>query len=149
MNKALNIRKALASDEMAVYTIINILEACTFDESRFRAIFLNNIDHTLYHYIVAEYEGKVVGFMSCHGQYLLHHNGLVFEIQELAILPTHRGLGFGSKMIEFLETFLSEQYKYDMLELCSNITRKDAHRFYLNNGYRQTHFKFTKMPKGK
>ena len=149
MEKTLTIRKAQASDVMDVYAMINILEASTFDPSRFSTIFLNNIEQSLYHYFVAAYDGEVVGFMSCHGAYLLHHNGLVFEIQELVILPAYRSLGIGRSMLEFLELFLEQRYEYDMLELCSNFTRKEAHLFYLSNGYEQTHFKFTKRPKRK
>jgi Acetyltransferases len=142
MSNDIVIRPATADDAEVVYGFICELSHTSFDKEVFERIFVENLSHTLYHYYVAEDEGKVTGFLSCHGQYLLHHNGLAYELQEMYVDEAYRSHGVGKMMLDVLLNKIGGTY--DVLEVTSNNMRKDAHRFYLNNGFLQTHLKFTR-----
>lgn len=139
----MEIRGALKEDCKTVHRFICELEDTQFDYTMFEEYYFRNLDNHDTIYLVAEDAGEVIGFLSCHGQYLLHHMGKVFEIQELYVEEKHRSKKAGQLLIERLEAILKEQ-GYKFLEVASNIKRTDAHRFYLKNGFGQTHYRFTK-----
>ena len=60
-----------------------------------------------------------------------------------AHLPQARGLNVGSKLLAWAEEE-ARQAGAEMTELSTNVKRHDAHRFYLREGYEQSHFRFTK-----
>jgi len=140
---SISIRQANREDVSPIYHFINELEETVFDETAFAAHYYYNLQQPTIHYLVAEDAGKAIGFISCHGQTLLHHNGLVYEIQELFVNKDCRSKGVGALLIKALEEKLAAE-DYELLEVASNIRRKDTHRFYLANSFRQTHYKFTK-----
>ena len=72
------------------------LEENDFEYAVFENIFTRNISHPENVYLVAEMDGIISGYISCHGQYLLHHGGLVFEIQELYVKQEFRNAGLKS-----------------------------------------------------
>ena len=87
-------------------------------------------------------ETEIVGFISCKGQSLLHHEGHVFEIQEMIVTAAHQGKGIGRKMVDEI----CEEVKYlgaKSLEVTSNKRRKEAHAFYQSVGFKNSHEKFT------
>ncbi len=137
------IRKANADDVQYVHRMVCMLEELELDRGTFEAIYLSNVADERNIYLVAEADNKVVGFLSCHGQQLLHHNGWVYEIQELFTDETYRGKGIGKQLLNELERQLVEK-KYDMIDVTSGNRRKEAHAFYMKNGFSQTHQKFTK-----
>ena len=139
----ISIRQAVPEDVTSIYLFVNELEETVFDQAAFSAHYYHNLQQPYVHYLVAEDEGKVIGFISCHGQILLHHNGLVYEIQEMFVAKEYRSKGVGALLLKSLEERLAGE-DYKLLEVTSNIRRKDTHRFYLNNGFSQTHLKFTK-----
>lgn len=49
----------------------------------------------------------------------------------------------GSKLLAWAEEE-ARQAGAEMTELSTNVKRHDAHRFYLREGYEQSHFRFTK-----
>jgi len=140
---SIRIREATIEDVTSVYQFVNELEETVFDEAVFTGHYYHNLQQAHTHYLVAEDEDKAIGFISCHGQTLLHHNGLVYEIQEMFVVKEYRSKGIGALLLKYLEERLAGE-AYKLLEVTSNIRRKDTHRFYLNNGFSQTHFKFTK-----
>lgn len=137
------IRQALKEDLQAIYSFINELEETLFDEAIFRTHYYHNLLQPHVHYLIAEDVGRPIGFISCQGQILLHHNGLVYEIQELFVAKEYRSKGIGAQLIKALEERIAPD-DYKLLEVACNVKRKDTHRFYLVNGFRQTHYKFTK-----
>lgn len=137
-------RGALKDDCKTVYKFICELEDTEFIYSDFEQYYFRNIDDPDIIYLVAEHQGNVIGFLSCHGQYLLHHMEKVWEIQELFVHEQYRSKKAGQVLIETIEDILLEK-NYRYLEVASNIKRTDAHRFYLKNGFGQTHYRFTKM----
>jgi PhnO protein len=139
----IQIRPATVDDGISVYGLICELEDYTLDKEVFIANFRRNLNSTSIHYLVATIDNNVVGFISCHGQILLHHEGLVYEIQEIVVSNNDRNKGTGKMLLHALEQIIAKE-EYKLLEVACNLKRKDAHRFYLANGFGQTHYKFTK-----
>jgi len=137
------IRQATAADASVIYRFVNELEDTVFDESLFTRYYYQNLQLPHTHYLVAAEADVVLGYISCHGQILLHHCGLVYEIQEMFVVKEHRSKGIGALLLKALEERIAGD-DHKLLEVSSNLRRKDTHRFYLLNGFSETHFKFTR-----
>lgn len=137
------VRKATPEDFQEVYRFVCELEEIIFDPGLFQQYYLQNISNKDYHYLVAEANDELTGYLSCHGQVLLHHLGMVYEIQELYVDKEYRKQGVGRQLIDHLISILDKEY-YDMLEVASDIARVQAHEFYRKYGFNQSHYKFTK-----
>ncbi len=137
------LRNAETTDVDAVYAFLCALSEKEYNREKFEEYYNTCLANDKNIYIIAEAEGKPVGFLSCHGQLLLHHAGWAYEIQEMFTDEAYRSHGIGKLMIEELEKRLSD-ITYDVLEVTSNNRRSRAHNFYLKNGFAQTHQKFTK-----
>ncbi len=139
-------RPATLADFDAIYEFVCGLEEQRFDKAALRQCYEVTFSMPYSHYLVAELGHKPVGYISCRGQILMHHCGLVYEIQELYVLPEHRSAGIGKILLNAMLERLAKE-DYELVEVCSNMRRKDAHRFYLSNGFEQTSYKFRKEPK--
>ena len=139
----MTVRFATEADVIAIYGFINLLEDTVFDFDTFKQYYLQNLKEPHYVYLVAEENSTVIGFISCHGQLLLHHLDMVFEIQELFVDETYRSKKVGALLLEHLETILKNR-GHVYLEVTSNKLRTEAHRFYTNNGFNESHYRFTK-----
>ncbi|WP_127128973.1 GNAT family N-acetyltransferase [Pseudoflavitalea rhizosphaerae] len=141
----MQIRQAAANDMEAIYAFICDLEETTFDFEIFNQLYCRNIAGENNIYLVAEDEStnKVIGFISCHGQILLHHLGMVYEIQEMFVDLEFRSLGIGHLLIGALEERLRDR-ECRSLEVSSNAKRTAAHEFYIRNGFIKSHVKLTK-----
>ena len=95
------------------------------------------------HYLVAEWAGVVVGFISCHVQHLLHHTGKVGEIQELYVLPDYRNRHIGHQLMTTLDA-LAIREGFVNLEVTTNQKRIDTVRFYEREHFSGTHLKLVK-----
>jgi len=143
MSKKYTIRQSLESDAAAVKALLEELEGRAFDEDIFARIYSEYLEAPLTLIFVATLEeGEITGFISCKGQSLLHHEGLVFEIQELVVTAEHQRKGLGRKLIEALKPDL-EKLGAKSLEVTSNKRRKEAHAFYQSVGFLNSHEKFT------
>ena len=137
------IRPTTFADEKEVLGLIEELENRVFDSEIFTTIFQSYLEDPLTCMFVAvEEENRVCGFISCKGQPLIHHEGLVFEIQELIVTATHQGRGIGKKLIDALKPEL-KRLGAKSLEVTSNKRRKEAHAFYQSVGFLNSHEKFT------
>ena len=143
MNKQIQIRRATSNDQDSIYSFICDLEDCIFDEKLFGTFYNENIQKSLNIYLVAEEiaHQKVIGFISCHGQVLLHHLGLVYEIQEMFVEASYRNLGIGKLLLEKLKVSLPANCK--SLEVTAQNKRSETHAFYMANGLANSHVKFT------
>jgi (aminoalkyl)phosphonate N-acetyltransferase len=139
----ITIRRATEADAEVIYRFVCELEEMIFDPAIFFKCYMYNIGNPKNIYLVAETEEEVIGYISCHGQLLLHHMNWVYEIQEAYVDKAYRNKGIGKVLLQQLEAALSNE-QYDTVEVTSNIKRTEAHEFYKNNGYHHTHFKFTK-----
>ena len=69
--------------------------------------------------------------------------GKHFYIDDLSTLPTHRGKGFGSKLLDFVKDKAAAA-GYKVITLDSGYQRNDAHKLYLSKGFTLSSHHFTK-----
>ena len=62
------------------------------------------------------------------------YNGKHFYIDDLSTLPTHRGKGLGSRLLDFVKDKAAAA-GYRVITLDSGYQRNDAHKLYLNKGF--------------
>ena len=142
----LRIRKAGLRDFSKVYTFINELENTIFDRKKQLRIFRQNLTSSAILYLVAVQQGEVVGFLSCHIQWLLHHNAPVAEIQEMFVDASMRSKNVGKKLLDDLKQRMQKKGVHQ-IEAVSNMKRKRAHNFYIREGFRMTSSKFVFIEK--
>ena len=140
----MTIRLAKIDDSNKIFEYICDLEETHFDYSAFEKYYKKNLSDKDNIYLIAiDKTDKIVGYLSCHGQILLHHLSKVFEIQELFVEKEYRNKKVGQLLIRTLENILLKN-NYTFLEVATNIKRFETHRFYSKCGFKQTHYKFTK-----
>jgi PhnO protein len=106
------------------------------------SILEENTRNPNYHYLIAENEQNKFGFISFHIQNLLHHSGLVGEIQEFFIVEQFRGKGIGKQLVD--EIFkISEQLNLKSIEVTTNKKKTDNILVYQSLGFNLSHNKFT------
>jgi|SRR5579859_5446992 len=137
------VRRARKTDCKWIYKFICDLEQCIFEYNAFENIYIRNIGNPENIYLVSEADELISGYISCHGQFLLHHAGRVLEIQELYVVEEFRSKGIGQLLIQSLESALID-LDYKSLEVTANSKREKTHGFYKKLGFEFTHLKFTK-----
>lgn len=142
MKSKLQIRKVEKQDLDFVYKSICELENEVLDFEVFKDIFNENISNPKNLYLLAESQNEDVGFISFHTQKLLHHCGLVGEIQEFFIHQNYRGQGIGRQLIEKIMQF-SDQNNLKSIEVTTNKRRVENVLIYENLGFTLSHNKFT------
>lgn len=140
-----NVRPVHPGDFDTVYGFINGLENCVFDKEKQQVIFAENTTDPRNIYLIAEQDGLPVGFISCHVQNLLHHGGLIGEIQEMFVDSAYRSLGVGAHLIRALKQEALERGILQ-LEVTSSHKRTEAHRFYEREQFVHTHKKLVYVP---
>lgn len=135
------VRPATLADFNVIYGFVNALEDTVFPKDILYNIFQKNIAAENTIYLVAEQQNEVIGYISCHGQYLLHHAGLVGEIQELFVNPDRRGEGIGKLLMDAVKA-MARQKGMIQLEVTANAARLSTHRFYEREHFKLTHKKF-------
>lgn len=80
-----------------------------------------------------------VGFRYLH----LLYNGAQYYIDDLTTLPESRGKGYAGKLLDYVETLALEK-GFDAVTLDSGHQRFDAHRLYLNKGFKIVAHHFSK-----
>lgn len=138
----IHICKAIPNDFEAIYSFINELEGQVFDKENQSKIFQEVLQNPNNIYLVAFDDETPVGFISCHAQNLLHHSGLIGEIQEMFVAEKYRSVGVGKLLIENLVA-AAKQLNFLQLEVTSSKRREKAHQFYMREGFVSSHFKFT------
>jgi (aminoalkyl)phosphonate N-acetyltransferase len=139
----LEIRATNSQDLAQIYLFVCELEEETLDKAAFEAVYLQNLQSPQIKSWLAFIDQQAVGFISVHLQYLLHHAAQVAEIQEFYVNPTQRSAGIGKQLLAVAETWVQQQGVKE-IELSTNQKRIHAHRFYLREGYKNSHFKMTK-----
>ena len=137
-----NIRNTESSDLGTIFNFISELEKEVFDYQIFKGIFEENLQNPDYVYYVAEIENQVVGFISFHTQKLLHHCGIVGEIQELYIAQNFRNQQIGKFLVSKVKNY-AKIHKLKSIEVASNKTRTENIYIYEHLGFRLSHNKFT------
>jgi GNAT superfamily N-acetyltransferase len=89
-------------------------------------------------------EGYILAFIADHEKALAAigfryldflYIGQHFYIDDLTTLPSERGKGLGSKLLDFVSNMAIER-GYSAVTLDSGYGRHDAHRLYLNKGFK-------------
>lgn len=140
--EAIHIRQATQDDFEYIYGFVNALENEVFDRQMQWEIYIENAGNPNNIYLVAWAHRLAVGFLSCHIQNLLHHGGLIGEIQEMYVNENAQGNGIGKLLIEKLVE-MAKARGVLQLEVTSGFKRENAHRFYEREGFGHTHKKFT------
>ena len=138
----MELRYATLNDLKRIYGLVCELEMEVMPLTEFEDIYSKNIYRDDVHYLVVEYKSELIAFGSMHIQSLLHHSANVAEIQELIIKNDFRGKGIGKMLIERLKE-ISRGESCEVIEVCCNRERVDAHEFYEHNGFSKSHYKFT------
>ncbi|WP_026728301.1 GNAT family N-acetyltransferase [Flavobacterium denitrificans] len=142
MNSNVKIRKTKNQDLDFIYKAICELENEELDFKVFERIFNENISNPKNIYLIAENEIEGLGFISFHTQNLLHHCGLVGEIQEFFIHRKYRGQGIGRVLINEILNF-ADQNNLKSIEVTTNKKRIENVAIYENLGFTLSHNKFT------
>jgi PhnO protein len=138
----MNIRKANFQDLNQIHAFMCELEACTLDFGVFQDLFQTNLQNHFISYFVAEEGENLVGFISLHKQYLLHHCGLVGEIQEFFVSENSRGKGIGKLLMSAVKKDAIES-KIHEIEVTTNKKRIENVSVYEGLGFELSHNKFT------
>jgi PhnO protein len=143
MTEWIEIREAKEEDAPDVKRLIDELENNVSDPQIFESIYREYLVHpgTLM-FVLVQGQQEILGFVSCKGQRLLHHQGLVFEIQEMIVSSSYQGKGFGRLLFQKIQEEVVARGAI-ALEVTSNKRRKKAHAFYESMGFRNSHEKFT------
>ncbi len=95
-----------------------------------------------YHLVFIEENNQAI---ACAGfRYTEHlHWGKLIYIDDLSTLPDHRGKGYASLLLNFIED-LAKEMKFNSIHLDSGTVpaRYDAHRLYLKKGFNISSFHF-------
>lgn len=137
------LRPATPADTDAVYGLICELKQKEYPRQTFAAGFAANLNNPSQRYQLALVNGEIVGLIGLQMMFPLNLNCWIGEIQELVILPQMRGLNIGQQLLNWAEEE-ARQRGASLMELSSGKVRTDAHRFYLREGYQQSHFRFKK-----
>lgn len=137
------IRPAQADDVASLYRMMSDLKNELLPEESFTAVFLKNLADDRVGYFIAESSGEAVGMAGCHVQLLLHHAAPIAEIQEMYVKPGFRSQRIGQRLLKAVEVF-ARQRGAEQLEVASNQSRIDAHRFYEREGFQKTHYKLVR-----
>ena len=140
---ACELRRAGPDDALAVYALICELKQAEFDRQAFHAGFIANLQDRNMHYQLALLDGHIIGMIGLHLQFHVHRARWIGEIQELVVMPQARGLKVGSQLLAWAED-KARHAGAELTELSTSVKRVDAHRFYVREGYTQSHFRFTK-----
>lgn len=142
MELDIKIRKIQNQDLDFVYKAICELENEILDFEVFETIFNENISNPKNLYLIVENEIEGLGFISFHTQNLLHHCGLVGEIQEFFIHQKYRGQGVGRALINEILNY-AEENNLKSIEVTTNKKRVENVAIYENLGFTLSHNKFT------
>ncbi|MBD5144939.1 MAG: GNAT family N-acetyltransferase [Ruminococcus sp.] len=82
---------------------------------------------------------KVIGSLQItFTQYLSHKGSMRATIENVHVAENYRNLGIGTQLMKYAVN-LARDKNCSIVQLTSNKTRKDAHRFYERLGFHATH----------
>lgn len=98
-------------------------------ENNIKEVIINN-DHVAF---VAIANGEVAGWIHAFRAFLLESNPFI-EIGGLIVDENYRSSGIGKKLVERIKQWCAEK-QISTLRVRSQLKRKEAHQFYLANGF--------------
>jgi PhnO protein len=147
MSREFTIRHAEINDAKKIFSFVCALEEKEFNYEKFYLDYRSNILGNNNVYLVAlDKDNNAIGYISCHGQSLLHHGGMVFEIHEIFVEESWRKQGVGITLLKALELQLAKK-DYQSLEFTAMGIRKEAIELYKKFGFEETHVKLVRSKK--
>ena len=135
------IRVANKDDLEAVYRLMRQLSDHDFTREQFAACYRHNLKGNCI--VVYEEDGDVYGCGVLSIHYPMHFSRKNAEIVNLIVEANVRNRGIGKMILNELERIATEN-ECARIEVASNKRRTDAHRFYIREGFADTHIKMTK-----
>ena len=146
MKNGITIRPARNHDGRRIFNFLCELGGRLLDQQEFEINYRVCLsDNNNIYLVAADPNNDAIGYISCHGQILLHHGGMVFEIEELFVMEPYRKKGVGKLLLKGLDEYLAKR-NYVMLEVTTNKHRTETIAFYAASGFEETHVKFTRAP---
>jgi PhnO protein len=142
MNNTVNTRKLNETDFDFIYDSLCDLENKILERISLKKIFTENISNTNYLYLIATNGLENIGFITFHTQNLMHHGGVVGEIQEFYVVPGYRGKGVGRQLLNSVFEY-AEENDLKGIEVQTNKRRVENVAIYQSLGFKLTHNKFT------
>jgi len=134
MNSNLNIRRVLSEDaEVLIRLTAQLGYICTKEELLERLIPYQNKTHG--EVLVAVLDSTVVGWISLNVVRYFYVQPFI-EVSGFVVEEKFRNKGIGKKLLEAAESWVKEQ-GYGLIRIRTNVLRREAYRFYENNGYKK------------
>lgn len=143
----MNYRFATHGDCRQICDLICELEEKQLSYEDFSRIWIRQRNSTDYLCLVCEENGILLGLLNLRFEEQLHHNRRIAEIMEMYVRPSLRSKGIGKELIRQAYD-ISREKGCLQIEACCNQLRLQAHRFYLREGMKNYHFKFTRNLQG-
>jgi GNAT superfamily N-acetyltransferase len=137
-----HIRTAENSDLDFIRQCMEELKGFAFEPENFTSVYDSLMETGTYFPFIISSNEERCGFLGISILPQLHHNGKVAEILELVVLPEFRNRQIGQAALGFARE-LTQKENCLVLELATSQKRTDARRFYLANGFQNSHFKLT------
>ena len=140
-------RKATSLDGDQIYHLICDMENKKLPYDKFCQLYQKQLASKNFYCLVCEIENKVAGVLNLRLEGQLHHAASIAEIMEFIVAPAYRNRGIGKEMLaKACET--AKEFGCVQIEVACNQLRTDTHRFYLREGMRNFHYKFSKSLTG-
>lgn len=141
-------RKSELGDCRAVYDLICDMEGKQLPCDRFEEIYLRQLsDEGRFYCLIYEIDGKVAGMLNLRFEEQLHHAGWIAEIMEFVVDSSCRSKAIGAGVFEEACRIARER-GCSQIEVACNQLRTDTHRFYLRQGMKNYHYKFSLLLDG-
>lgn len=141
-------RKSVPGDCQAIYDLICDMEGKQLPYDLFEGIYLRQLaDEERFYCLICEANGMVAGMLNLRFEEQLHHAGWIAEIMEFVVDPSCRSKGIGADMFEEA-CRIARVHGCSQIEVACNQLRKDTHRFYLRQGMKNYHYKFSLLLDG-
>ena len=135
-------RFATHEDCHQVYGLICELEGKQLPFERFCRIWEKQMNNSDYISLVCEESGILLGVLNLRFEDQLHHTALITEIMELSVKAELRSKGIGKALLQWAYQIAKEKGSLRIEASCNQL-RVHAHQFYLREGMKNFHFKFT------
>jgi len=142
MELKITTRKSEESDFEYIYDALCRLENQILNREITLEIFNENITNPNFLYLIAEINNEKAGFITFHTQKLMHHSGLVGEIEEFYVDAQYRSKGVGRELITTIRSF-AELKNLKSIEVTTNKRRTENVAIYQSLGFNLSHNKFT------
>jgi PhnO protein len=127
MKNAFTIRPAKNHDAKRIFHFLCQLGGHLFDQQEFEINYRRCLSNNNNIYLVAaNANNDAIGFISCHGQILLHHGNMIFEVQELFVMDSYRKKGVWKKLLHGIDESLTERDQY-LLPVAANKKRTEMY----------------------